>query len=247
MADLPIDCPRCSSPLEARVARARPGGRPVRADVCRGCAGVWLDEYELAEVDPSLGALPFRSDAIAQLGVVHDGTPRCPRCGGRCAEIAVLDVAVDVCTACRGVWLDGTELEAVRRASEAEAAQRAETTASYRIAPKAARAIADGCFVCPRCETERPVSFGLFTPRGLVCRGCFHEHDEGDLLAEASRDHGETSEHFRSTSPGRGAVEVAASALVGALGAVAAIARAHARPTCSACGLAPYDSRCDHR
>lgn len=247
MVDLPIDCPRCSSTLEARVSVARRGGRPVRADVCRTCAGVWLDEYELAEVDGALGGLPFRHDEIARLGTVHDGTPRCPRCRDRCVEIAVLDVAVDVCTGCRGVWLDGAELEAVRRASDLEAARKAETTASYRVAPKAARAIADGCFVCPRCDTERPVSFGLFTPRGLVCRECFHEHDEGDLLAEASRDHGDASDHFRAARPGSDAASRVAEALVGALRAIATAARSTVRETCPACGLSPYDPGCNHR
>lgn len=36
---------------------------------------------------------------------------KCPKCGADLKETKVRDVAVDICTSCRGVWLDRGELE----------------------------------------------------------------------------------------------------------------------------------------
>jgi hypothetical protein len=36
---------------------------------------------------------------------------KCPKCGGDLAEQAYEDVRIDVCTDCKGVWLDAGELE----------------------------------------------------------------------------------------------------------------------------------------
>jgi hypothetical protein len=40
---------------------------------------------------------------------------RCPKCGERLATVQHLDVTVDECPACRGMWLDKGELEQVAR------------------------------------------------------------------------------------------------------------------------------------
>jgi len=36
---------------------------------------------------------------------------KCPRCGASLAEHKIHHVAVDVCTGCKGVWLDHGEME----------------------------------------------------------------------------------------------------------------------------------------
>lgn len=191
MTEPALSCPKCATTMTARIAEPRPGAKAIRADVCGTCAGIWLDEYELAEVADALGGLPFRMDEIAALGAPAKNVARCPRCGGTPSELTVLDVAIDFCMGCRGVWLDGSEYEAIAEAAAIEAAQRAETTGSYRTAPKAAKAVKHGMFDCPHCEQETPTSEAMLTSGGMVCGPCFHTHDEARMLDEASRDHGE--------------------------------------------------------
>jgi Zn-finger nucleic acid-binding protein len=230
MAEPHADYPRCRATMEMRVAAPRPGARVIRADVCDGCGGHWFDEYELAEVNDALGGVPFRMAEIGALGRVHPAAPACPRCGDRCAELMVLDVTIDVCRRCRGVWLDGGEYEALARAAALEASRRAETTGSYRLAPRAAKAIRHGVFACPRCEEDRPTADGLCTPRGLVCGPCFHAHEEADLLADASRDHGATTARMKQGAlPGASPAEpaVGAAGVLGALAVVAAFGSGH--------------------
>jgi Zn-finger nucleic acid-binding protein len=48
---------------------------------------------------------------------------RCPIDGGEMAKEIVLNLIIDRCPSCRGVWLDGGELEDMRRAIEAGLAQ----------------------------------------------------------------------------------------------------------------------------
>lgn len=44
---------------------------------------------------------------------------RCPKCGMELLEIDHLGHKVDQCSACRGLWLDAGELEAMTQAEEA--------------------------------------------------------------------------------------------------------------------------------
>ncbi len=39
---------------------------------------------------------------------------KCPKCGMQLEEIAFLDVRVDKCFSCGGMWLDNGELEVIR-------------------------------------------------------------------------------------------------------------------------------------
>src|SRR5262249_10149751 len=158
-------CPRCSQWMAQRVAQPRPGARAVKADVCETCGGIWLDEYELADVSDALGKLPFRIEEIRAVGRRGAGIAACPRCSTGAVEITLLDVAIDVCLGCRGVWLDGGEYEALARAG----AMAASPEASYRTAPQAAKAVRRNVFDCPRCGAEKPVSDSMITAKGLVC------------------------------------------------------------------------------
>jgi len=197
MPEPSLPCPKCNTALVPRIAEPRPGAKAIRADVCPTCAGIWLDEYELAEVSESLGGLPFRIAEIAVLGTPAKNIASCPRCGAAPSELAVLDVAIDFCTGCRGVWLDGAEYEALARATALEAAQSADATGDYRTAPGAAKAVKRGVFDCPRCLQELPTSQANLTSRGMVCGPCYHAFDEPQMLAEASRDHGDLTDKMK--------------------------------------------------
>ncbi len=44
----------------------------------------------------------------------------CPRCGGTLKERAFHNVKVDVCSSCRGIWLDHGELELLAHVGKGE-------------------------------------------------------------------------------------------------------------------------------
>ena len=241
MPELPIACPKCAVEMEIRTGTPREGGRPVRVDVCTQCSGLWLDEYELAEASATLGGLPFRMDEVRAAGTPASAIARCPRGRARPIELTVLDVVIDICPDCRGVWLDGGEFDELSRAEAIEAAA-GTTLASYRIAPKAAKAIQTGVFECPRCGEERSNDFGCYTQRGLVCRGCFYAKDQREMHDEAHRSHGKLSSAFREgdVAPGIG------GALFRLLGAVLQIAAGAAGGDCPTCGARLGGPGCVH-
>jgi Zn-finger nucleic acid-binding protein len=105
-------CVKCSGVLQ----KVEIGGLEV--DQCDTCAGIWFDACELHRVlhQKSIDALrrkaaPSRDDD-ARRG-------RCPRCkgGGEMIRVAstVGPIHIDTCPICGGQWLDGGELEILRR------------------------------------------------------------------------------------------------------------------------------------
>lgn len=106
-------CPKCTGET---LAAATVGG--VTVDRCPKCAGIWFDARELprvlrldgAEVRPLRGGRP---DAARD---EHAG--KCPRDGARMTRVhSATHAAVvpETCLECRGIWLDGGELDALRR------------------------------------------------------------------------------------------------------------------------------------
>lgn len=248
MTEPAMSCPKCRTLMTARVAEPRAGAKAVRADVCSTCAGIWLDEYELGEVSDSLGGLPFRLAEIAELGAPAKNLASCPRCGGTPSELAVLDVAIDFCTKCRGVWLDGGEYEALARATALEAAEKAETTGDYRSAPGAAKTVKRGVFDCPYCLKETPTSDAMLTPRGMVCGHCYHAHEEATMLSDASRDHGDITDKMRGVGkyapePDRDRYAAYARGSVGLLGVLLSIGGPE---FCQYCGRRRSSAGCSH-
>ena len=54
------------------------------------------------------------------VGTESDSKLVCPRCGGVMDLEPAGDIEVDICTNCKGIWLDGGELEALQEKSSAE-------------------------------------------------------------------------------------------------------------------------------
>ena len=79
--------------------------------LCDGCRGVWLDGETLMSICPTLAHLPDHREEIALTGAQGAGIALCLRCGAPPFEYEVLGVAIDFCTQCNGVWLDGDEYE----------------------------------------------------------------------------------------------------------------------------------------
>lgn len=102
----------------------------MSVDVCDGgCGGIWLDAFELQQVDEQEATVGFpllhiRRDP--QVTVDFTRKRECPRCEGiklhRHYFSAKRRVEVDLCPNCAGYWLDAGELELVL-AEQAETAQ----------------------------------------------------------------------------------------------------------------------------
>lgn len=108
----PLACPNCG----AAMRQVSQGAVPVV--MCTGCNGVWLEDGEFAKVTgrdlPALGAV-----ASLELG---EATRQCPRCGIGLAERRVRDDAallVDLCSKCKGLFLDAGELQSLQRLAAA--------------------------------------------------------------------------------------------------------------------------------
>jgi hypothetical protein len=121
-----MKCPACAQEL----ASVRAGSLTV--DVCQmGCGGVWFDLFELAKLE--------KQPESAHRALEHYNRPTglaapqskkrpCPRC----QDIVMMrrffsrlrGVEIDECAGCGGIWLDGGELEAIKReAAQLEAGQ----------------------------------------------------------------------------------------------------------------------------
>jgi Zn-finger nucleic acid-binding protein len=108
-----MQCPKCKG---EDLTPATVGG--VTVDRCPQCAGIWFDARELprvlrldsSEVRPLRGGRP---DAARD---EHAG--KCPRDGGRMTRVnsaTNAEVVLETCLECQGIWLDGGELDALRR------------------------------------------------------------------------------------------------------------------------------------
>ncbi len=107
-----MKCVKC----EGQLHRVEVGD--VDVDQCDGCAGIWFDAHELDRV---LGQK--RVDALHRLQApradLDQRRGRCPRCrsGGDLVRVASLaaPIHIDTCAICGGQWLDGGELDSLRR------------------------------------------------------------------------------------------------------------------------------------
>ncbi len=98
-------CPRCTFPLVVHLM----GGQTV--DVCPRCKGTFLEHVDAEQIiGRGLNALQPASGGGARSSLA------CPLGHGRLIAYRVLDVEVDVCPTCRGLWLDQWEGVRLKRA-----------------------------------------------------------------------------------------------------------------------------------
>jgi Zn-finger nucleic acid-binding protein len=82
----------------------------VELDFCGTCKGMWFDEGEMAFYVETATDMPAFKDVV---GTARPGTKTCPHCDREMLEIKYRPEAglmLDVCSACRGIWLDAGEL-----------------------------------------------------------------------------------------------------------------------------------------
>jgi len=109
-------CPRTRTPLKKVTLDG------VDIDISEGCGGVWFDNYELqkfTEMEDSAGdqlveiLKPFYTDAIN-----HQEALSCPKCDNiilmRNFYSSKMEVEIDTCPNCGGVWLDPGDLNRMR-------------------------------------------------------------------------------------------------------------------------------------
>ncbi|MEO1273157.1 MAG: zf-TFIIB domain-containing protein [Myxococcota bacterium] len=107
-----MDCPKCDGMLNKVYVGT------IEVDQCSACAGIWFDMGELNKVlkASDIDSLKRRTEPATE----HDSIKtQCPRCHGQGNMIHVKDmdhsIHVDTCVVCYGQWLDGGELEMLRR------------------------------------------------------------------------------------------------------------------------------------
>ncbi len=116
--DILYVCPKCNDVLNRKPVHK------VEVDTCDQCGGIWLDRGELVKLKLSAGR---RTMAHAQQSneVGRNVPPTsqvvslpCPACNGVLTPLQVGEIAVDICSKCRGLWLDRGELEVTMKALE---------------------------------------------------------------------------------------------------------------------------------
>jgi Zn-finger nucleic acid-binding protein len=93
----------------------------IDVDQCDRCAGIWFDAHELERVmrRRQVGALLGRAPAAGEHLAHDERRGRCPRCKGEGYLVRLsaprAAIHVDTCAICGGKWLDGGEIDLLRR------------------------------------------------------------------------------------------------------------------------------------
>lgn len=162
-----LSCPRCQAKLTER--RIRPEGAPeqVAVDLCTSCGGLWLDRGEAEAICPTVAYLERRHVEITMLGQIRGGIMKCPRCGGMPYEFPLVDIRVDYCSGCGGVWLDAPELEG---RAKLEDGWTPDLSGPYRAMQ---RTVSTEHTDCARCRQRELVEKMYMSEDGLLCFQCY--------------------------------------------------------------------------
>ncbi|MBN2370523.1 MAG: zf-TFIIB domain-containing protein [Vicinamibacteria bacterium] len=91
----------------------------VWIDECPACQGIWFDEGELSHFDNVTELVILEIRRIPR----HDAQSKALKCP-QCPDGPVMEkveshedrrVVMDLCPVCKGVWLDGGELQAIQQ------------------------------------------------------------------------------------------------------------------------------------
>ena len=119
-----MNCPKCVGKLEHKIIEN------VEVDVCFVCEGIWFDAGELEKViqadSKDLQFIDLDREELdgKKIAGLRDELDKkeaiCPRCGNgiklvRKEHKGKHKVNVDICQKCNGIWLDGGEINELRR------------------------------------------------------------------------------------------------------------------------------------
>jgi Zn-finger nucleic acid-binding protein len=156
-----LPCPECERSLQPIFVEL-PRRRAVELDRCATCGGVWFDFGELQDVTLVRPTLAPFDDAHT--------TRRCPRCRLVLSPRFLEGSApVEVCTGCRGLWLDEDDVAALQHARlNALMLKPPEAPSSHEADGPAVRL----GFDCAACHSRTPWTEAHGTSKGLVCGRC---------------------------------------------------------------------------
>ena len=122
-----MDCPKCVGKLEKKRIEN------VEIDACPVCEGIWFDAGELEAIIRAdsadrfdyidVGRERFDGAELAASGInLDEKKGKCPRCeDGTMLVQTQYDkderIKVDICPKGHGMWLDGGEIQALRKKS----------------------------------------------------------------------------------------------------------------------------------
>lgn len=114
-----MNCPRCRTPLFP--TRHDVGGLSLEAQKCRSCTGHWFEAKDVATLEQTVEVVFIEWLKLPGMET-QARTLFCPRCRPEKVMDKVMNerdmrVVMDVCAACKGVWLDYGELEAISHQS----------------------------------------------------------------------------------------------------------------------------------
>jgi Zn-finger nucleic acid-binding protein len=99
-----VQCPRCN--VECEIKEVKRFLFDIVIDICPKCNGMWLDKGEFKKLTKNRDIEKFLTKFE---GFESVSDIRCPRCNGIMDLERVIDVEVDVCVDCKGIWLDKGE------------------------------------------------------------------------------------------------------------------------------------------
>lgn len=165
---MPLPCPRCSEEMNVHHVHPPDHERPIAIDQCGRCGGVWMDKGEANLICPLVAYLDKRHVEITGLGSLGGGIAACPRCAEVPYEFRLLDIEVDYCPGCAGVWLEGHEADG--RLALKDGTKTTGGRGPYRAIEKAASTENTTCVGCSRRERTATM---YMAAEGLVCRACY--------------------------------------------------------------------------
>jgi Zn-finger nucleic acid-binding protein len=190
-------CPHCGHLLQAFLV-ASPSGTEVELERCTQCGGFWSERGRIQDVfGPSaryelVGGMTQRRCILCRILMTPARLPS--------------GIAVEVCSACRGMFLDRGELEQLGARRPARDRDHSGPPRSVGAPPAAApphaapppRPVAQmpeapepappeearpvdtaGTFECVECGQRKPLREGQALREGLACRACMKARAEG--------------------------------------------------------------------
>ncbi|MDO8610047.1 MAG: zf-TFIIB domain-containing protein [bacterium] len=106
-------CPHCKIDLKQKEYKG------LRLDECPECSGIWFDRDELRKAkdntDDDMRWLDYDPFIVNKKSNLTKTSKLCPLCNQSMNEVTYdkSKVKVDICSICKGVWLDKNEIDKI--------------------------------------------------------------------------------------------------------------------------------------
>ncbi|HLO57881.1 MAG TPA: zf-TFIIB domain-containing protein [Bacteroidales bacterium] len=111
-----MNCPRCT--VELKNKTILDFKYFLNIDYCESCGGIWLDKGEMERLEKTIEPTFYEIRKIPSQKVQLQPVI-CPSCSNteplqKLQHWRDNHVIIDLCTQCKGIWLDTGEIEAIR-------------------------------------------------------------------------------------------------------------------------------------